>query len=641
MMAIRKSIRKDLYMTQFELRWAQLDVARQMESVEFIKDFISLLADSGYNGLLLYLEDRIKTPSYQLPADNEVYTADEIRDIVEYAAGRGVDIIPCVSTLGHAERFMRHHELSHLAELQGEMKGRFGDTLKETFCVTHPDFYRFIGSYLKEVAELFPGKWFHIGLDECWDFNLCSRCRKAMPTRTDEWKMFVSHIKKIRDIIAGCGKRAMMWSDMFEYFPEALQEIPRDVMMVDWQYQHDVRNYLGHLLDCDSENRLAVNAANGFETIVAPADRTLWNSQSYFKYAAGKKGVRGGLLTSWAKNDTFLYRTLPIFVTAGLQMNGMAPDDAFDAMTIKLFGTDDAVFRAALKMALNGGLLRHFDGVKEDFLCNRGYYGMKISEMNVCSGVLTILKNSRDKVSGNLGRICLDDLIDALHEKELSLRGKMIVQDIFDNTFTEELKRKFAVFRNEFEKYLEHMAARWQVYRKNILPNVFAERKNSVLQALAKLEVKLASNAWVKITATLPDYFGVENISVEYKVDGKWVNAASGVYKPDGDAIFCRFIPLEKDFPQKVEAVRLTAYGVGGIGINYVEIFSGGKHYVPKTVLKVTGLVSDPEYLLSDNTTFAGFGGQSTRHDYFDRDASEQKHSVTLEMQDFIVNAGR
>jgi hypothetical protein len=130
----------------------------------------------------------------------------------------------------------------------------------------------------------------------------------------------------------------------------------------------------------------------------------------------------------------------------------------------------------------------------------------------------------------------------------------------------------------------------------------------------------------------------VENIGIEYRVDGKWVNAASGVYKPDGDAIFCRFIPLEKDFCQKVEEVRLTAHGLGGIGINYVEIFAGGKHYVPKAVLNVIGLVRDPEYLLNDNTTFAWFGGQSTRHDYFDHDAAKQKHSVTLEMREFSAD---
>ena len=94
-------------MAKMDIRWAQLDVARQMETVEFIEKFVTLLADSGYNGLLLYLEDRIKTASYQLPADNEVYTVDEIKHIVAYAAERGVEVVPCVATLGHAERFLR------------------------------------------------------------------------------------------------------------------------------------------------------------------------------------------------------------------------------------------------------------------------------------------------------------------------------------------------------------------------------------------------------------------------------------------------------------------------------------------------------------------------------------------------------
>ena len=100
-------------MAQMDIRWAQLDVARQMETVEFIEKFVTLLADSGYNGLLLYLEDRIKTASYQLPADNEVYTVDEIKHIVAYAAERGVEVVPCVATLGHAERFLRHKAETH------------------------------------------------------------------------------------------------------------------------------------------------------------------------------------------------------------------------------------------------------------------------------------------------------------------------------------------------------------------------------------------------------------------------------------------------------------------------------------------------------------------------------------------------
>lgn len=626
-------------MAHFELRWAQLDLARQMETTGFIEDLISLLADSGYNGLLLYLEDRIRTASYPFPAAGEAYSADEIRHIVQYAADRGVEIVPCVATLGHAERFLRHRELEHLAELQGGMKGRFGGTRKQTFCVTHPELYRFLGAYLREVAELFPSRWFHIGLDEFWDYALCPRCKKAMPTREDEGKMFVAHIMKIREIMAQCGKRVMMWSDMFEFYPEAFRMVPRDVVMVDWQYRHDVRGYHGHMLDRDREARLAVNAANGFETVVAPADRTLWNSQSYFEYADGEKGVLGGLLSSWEKNDTFMHRTLPIVVSAGLQMNGMTPDEAFDAMTVKLFGTGDELFRAALKAALNDVSFKHFAGVLESALCTRDYEGLDMAALTACTAMRTVLGSCRKSVASAQGKLCIEDMLDALREKELSLGAKFIVHEILDRGCTAERRRKFAAFRRDLAAYLDRMAERWALLRPGIAPNVFAERRSDLLASLAGLEERLASGAWIGLTATLPDCSGVETVAVAYRAGGQWTDAASGVYKqPDGGAIFCRFIPLKKDFSEPVEAVRLTASGLGGIGINHVEISAGGKRYVPQAVAEVSGLVRDPEYLLEDNTTFAWFGGQSTRRDYFDRAAAEREHAVTLTMREFSVD---
>ncbi|MBR7144089.1 MAG: hypothetical protein IKD10_04025 [Lentisphaeria bacterium] len=319
-------------------------------------------------------------------------------------------------------------------------------------------------------------------------------------------------------------------------------------------------------------------------------------------------------------------------------MNGMSPDEAFDAMTVKLFGTDDAVFRAALKIALNNGLLRHFDGVKEGAICTRDHYGMNMAGMNVCSGSITILKACKEKVTTDLGKICLDDLLDALWEKELSQQSKFIAQDIFDNGCTADRRQKFADFRKGYADYFDHMIDRWNTYRSTIKPNVFAERKAPVLESLAKLEERLACNAWVKITGTLPDYFGVESITVEYKANGEWVKLASGVYKPAGNAIFCRFVALEKDIAEKIEEVRITGSGLGGVGINYVEIFANGKLYIPQAIIKVAGKVSDPWYLLNNNGTFAWFGGQSTRYDYFDRNAAEQKNSVILAMQEFSAD---
>lgn len=66
-------------MTTFQLRLAQLDLARQMETLPYIRDFIDFAARCGYNGVMLYLEDRIKTKSYPFPKDHECYTEEDIR----------------------------------------------------------------------------------------------------------------------------------------------------------------------------------------------------------------------------------------------------------------------------------------------------------------------------------------------------------------------------------------------------------------------------------------------------------------------------------------------------------------------------------------------------------------------------------
>lgn len=246
-------------MFKFELRWAQLDLARQMENISFIEDFIKLLAESGYNGLLLYLEDRIRTKSYPYPQDNECYTPKDISHIIEFAQSYGIEIIPCVTTLGHGDRFFRHKELARLAELQGDLTDRFGGTKRNSFCISNPDFYNFMETYIREVASLFPSKWFHAGLDEFFDYNLCPRCKKLMPDFLSEQNGFLNHIIRMRNLLAKAGKTMLMWSDMFEFYPDIFEQVPADVVMVDWQYQVDVRNYQGHLLDVAKENRLALN----------------------------------------------------------------------------------------------------------------------------------------------------------------------------------------------------------------------------------------------------------------------------------------------------------------------------------------------------------------------------------------------
>lgn len=625
-------------MKKFELRWAQLDLARQMETMDFIKETLSLFSRAGYNGVLLYLEDRIATASYDLPAPNECYTEEEIKELVKYAESIHMELVPCVATLGHAERFLRHKELLKFSELQGDMKGRLGGDFKQAFCISHPEFYDFIGTYLTEVAALFPSGYFHIGLDEFWDYNLCPACRKRMPDLASEQKCFLEHICRIREILAGAGKQVMMWSDMFEIYADIFKDVPPDVIMVDWQYQQEVRDYKGHLLDVAAEDRIKVNHKFGHKTIAAPADMVLQNSQSYFDYASGREGVIGGLLTSWEKSDTFLYRSFPLFLAGGFQMSGMEKDEAFAAGMKLLTGSDDPVLYAAVKTALNAGWFRHYGGLgASQFLC-RDYYGSDPLEGSACEMVLLVLRGYQGKFPTVTANRFLEDMINAMEEKCISIKGRNIAWGILDKGADQKKLAAFADFRKEYSRHLDLMENTiWNEYRKGITPNVFTEDRKGVEERLLVMEKELSSNSWIGISFCLPDYYGIETLEVEYKMDGQWLKGGKGVFKTAScSALFTRYLLIDPPAKGKIEALRLTASGFGGLGLTFAECNIDGVRYVPSAVLETAGKVQDPTHLLGNDTRFAWFGGQSTRNDYFDFHAAAQKHSLLLQMKEFV-----
>ena len=621
----------------FKIRWAQLDLARQKENIEFIEQFIVLLEESGYNGLLLYLEDRIKTASYPYAADNECYTANEIRHIVSFAAAHNLEVIPCVATLGHAERFLRHKELEHLAEVQDGITGRFGGTDKETFCITHPDFYKFMDAYLLEVSELFPSGYFHVGLDEFYDYNLCPHCRNTMKDLAGEQQMFLLHIKHLRDLFAARGKRIIMWSDMFEFYPDVFKFVPQDVIMTDWQYQRDVRHYQGHLLDAALEERLQVNAACGFQTIIAPADRTLSNSQSFCEYADNHPGVLGGLMTSWEKNDTYLYRMFPLIASFGFQMNGLDRQQAFAAAVKLIFHTEDPVFTAVLQQIYNTGQFCHFNGLRENRLFTCDYYGLKSDYISCVETAFVILQNSLPEVADECAIRCLTDFLAMAEDKVFSVRFQLAAQNIFSFGATPERLQEFADLRTRYSSYLERMANFWNCCRNGITPNVLIEKTPSVLQSLEAMERKLSTDNWIALSGCLPDGFGVEKLQIEFMHNGKWQLATCGVFKPldEFTALFTRYIPIEQSNINEVETVRLSAWGLGGMGITFIKFKLNGKYFVPGKINSTENLVIAPENMLEENTSFAWCGEQSVRRSYFDRNISETRHTLICSMQEY------
>jgi hypothetical protein len=621
-------------MQQFELKLAQLDLARQMETLEFIREFIRLISRCGYNGLMLYLEDRIRTASYKLASEGEYYTVEEMTELVAFGREHNIEIIPCVSTLGHAERFLRHNELSEFAELSEKMTGRFGAASKNAFCISHPRFYDFIGTYLTEVAAVFESGYFHAGLDEFWDYNLCPRCRKLMPDNSAEQRLFLEHVIKIKKILQHSGKRMMMWSDMFEFYPDIFREIPKDIIMVDWQYQNDVRDYRAHLLDQTVENRLAANTAYGFECIIAAADKSLANASTYLEYAENYQ-VKGFLFTYWEKSDSFIYRTLPMLVYAGFRANGKNDCDAFELMMHQLFGNDTAELAVGIRLTLSIGIPRHFQEFSEEHLFVRDAFGLPYREIESDKAAFTIIQTHADKVTVPVGKRCIEDILNILEEKLIAHQIKKTVHSIFDKGFSSGRGKELSSGALMLDNLLNRFEHAWQKWRPGIQPLVFPAVRTKLISNLQALPERLARGSFVKISFCLPDGFGLEKCTVLLRFASCWRKAGEGVFKADREdtALFTRFLVFEHFDEEKPEAVRLECSGFGGIGISFAEVCINGKYYSPSAVVEQCGKVENPVYILDNDAKFAWFGGQSTREDYFDANASACIHTATVELK--------
>ena len=113
----------------YQIRAVQVDLARQMETIPFLKGFIDFIAENHYNTLFLYLEWRIRTKTFDI-GKNDGYTEEELREIIEYAALRGINVIPGLATLGHAELLLRQKKYASYSELREGITGRFGQSFR-------------------------------------------------------------------------------------------------------------------------------------------------------------------------------------------------------------------------------------------------------------------------------------------------------------------------------------------------------------------------------------------------------------------------------------------------------------------------------------------------------------------------------
>jgi hexosaminidase len=327
---------------RFGWRGLMLDVSRHFFTVAQVKDYISQMAKYKFNVLHLHLTDdqgwRIQIKAlpkltevgawrvdktgtfgkFSKPEANEpktyggFYTHEDIKELVQYASDRFINILPEIDIPGHSlAAIASYPDLSCTPGTYTVNSGEqfmiwpgggkhFYGTLDNTLCPANEKVYDFIDKVFTEIAQLFPFAYIHMGGDETarnfWEKSdqVKALMKKENLKDLDEVQSYF--VKRVEKIIASKGKKMIGWDEILQ------GGLAPNAAVMSWRGM-----------------KFGIDAAKlGHEVVMSPTDF------AYLDYMQGDAIIEPPVYATLRLKKTYQFEPLPEGIDTKLIKGGQA-----------------------------------------------------------------------------------------------------------------------------------------------------------------------------------------------------------------------------------------------------------------------------------------------------------------------------
>jgi hypothetical protein len=277
----------------FAVKGFHLDLRVQVMTMDALKDFALKLSKSGINTIVMEWEATYPFEKNPLIPNRYAYSKEEVVSFIKYCTSLGIDVIPLQQSFGHVEYILRHEKYKALREDQKDYSQvcpleTSGDSLLFTSLYT-------------ELETTHTSKYIHIGGDETYLLGHDEKCR-IKAEQEGKSKLYIDYIKMLCNIVIKLGKLPVLWADIALKYPDAIKDLPKGTVFVDWNYGWDMNHFGNHEKLMES----------GYEIWGAPSIRSspdnynLTQWEKHFKNirdfipTSAKLGYKGMVMTSWS-----------------------------------------------------------------------------------------------------------------------------------------------------------------------------------------------------------------------------------------------------------------------------------------------------------------------------------------------------
>ena len=301
---------------RFPWRGLSIDVSRHFITMPVLRRNVDAMAAVKMNVLHLHLSDdqgfRLESKEFpklqELGSDGMYYSQTEMRELIAYAADRGIRVVPEFDMPGHSTAwFVGYPELaSGSGPYRIERRWGIFDPAMDP---TRESTYKLLDKFIGEMATLFPDRYFHIGGDEVngkeWDANPKIReFMRAHNLKSDQelQQYFTDRVEKI---VSKHHKFMVGWDEILT------PGMPKDIVIQSWRGQNSLaeaarQGYRGILSSGYYLDAMAPAAQHYLVDPLAGADATLTPAQ--------QKLILGGEACMWeefASDETIESRIWP------------------------------------------------------------------------------------------------------------------------------------------------------------------------------------------------------------------------------------------------------------------------------------------------------------------------------------------
>jgi hexosaminidase len=339
-----------------------IDVSRHFIYMDTLKRNVDAMEAVKLNVLHLHLSDdqgfRLQSKEFpkltELGSDGQFYTQAEMRELIEYASGRGIRVVPEFDMPGHSTAWFVGYPALSSGAGPYSIERRWG-IFDPAMDPTREDTYKFLDKFIGEMAAFFPDHYFHIGGDEVngkqWDGNpkIQEFMREHKLKNNEALQEYFT--QRVEKIVSKHHKTMVGWDEILS------PGMPGEIVIQSWRGQDSLakaaqQGYRGLL---SSGYYLDAMATAGTYYAVDPmsnADAALTPEQ--------QKRILGGEACTWAEfisDENIDSRIWPRAAAVAERLWSPQQTQDVDSMYARLAAVNEELEQLGLRQRSNMGVM--------------------------------------------------------------------------------------------------------------------------------------------------------------------------------------------------------------------------------------------------------------------------------------------